>query len=81
MSPKHVSVAGLVIGAAAILTSCGTAAPPETPPAVVVHVPGSQVPRLQLTDRAIQRLGLRRHHPRSRRRSCRRKTQCLTLEI
>jgi hypothetical protein len=58
MSPKHSSVAGLMIGAAAILTGCGTAAPDEAPAAVVVHVPGSPVPRVQLTDRAIQRLGI-----------------------
>ena len=58
MSPKHLPVAGLVIGATAILTGCGAAAPALTPPAVVLHVPGSQVPRLQLTERAIQRLGI-----------------------
>jgi hypothetical protein len=58
MSPKHLSVAGLVIGAAVILAGCGTAAPAEAPPALVTHVPGSQVPRLQLTESAVQRLGV-----------------------
>jgi hypothetical protein len=58
MSPKHLSVAGLVIGVAVVLVGCGTDAPAETPPALVTSVPGSQVPRLQLTERAIQRLGV-----------------------
>ena len=58
MSPKHLSVAGLVIGAAAILAGCATAAPAETPPALIKPVAGSQIPQLQLTERAVQRLGL-----------------------
>jgi hypothetical protein len=58
MSPKHLSVAGLVIGAAAILAGCGTAAPAEAPPALIKPVAGSHIPELQLTERAVQRLGL-----------------------
>jgi len=58
MSPKHLSVAGLVIGAAAILAGCATATPEQQPPAKIVPVPGSPVPKLQLTDRAIHRLGI-----------------------
>jgi hypothetical protein len=58
MSPKHLSVAGLVIGAAAILAGCATATPAETPPAVIKPVAGSQIPQLQLTERAVQRLGI-----------------------
>src|SRR4249920_1982647 len=59
MSKKHSSVACLVVGAAVILTGCSTAAAPaETPPAVVTPIAGSQVQRLQLTDRAMQRLGI-----------------------
>jgi hypothetical protein len=58
MSPKHLSVAGLVIGAAAILAGCSTAAPEEAPPAVIKPVPGSQIPQLELTARAVQRLGI-----------------------
>ena len=58
MSPKHLSVAGLVIGAAAILAGCATAAPAETPPALIKPVAGSQIPQLQLTERAVQRLGV-----------------------
>jgi hypothetical protein len=58
MSPKHLSVAGLVIGAAAILAGCATAAPAETPPALIKPVAGSQIPQLQLTERAVQRLGI-----------------------
>jgi hypothetical protein len=58
MSPKHLSVAGLVIGAAAILAGCATATPDETPPAVIKPVAGSQIPQLELTQRAVQRLGI-----------------------
>ena len=58
MSPKHLSVAGLVIGAAAILAGCATAIPAEAPPALIKPVAGSQIPVLQLTEHAIQRLGI-----------------------
>ena len=58
MSPKHLFVAGLVISTAAILAGCGTATPAETLPAVIKPVAGSQIPQLQLTERAVQRLGL-----------------------
>lgn len=58
MSPKHLSVAGLVIGAAAILAGCAAATPAETPPAVIKPVAGSQIPQLELTQRAVQRLGI-----------------------
>jgi hypothetical protein len=58
MSPKHLSVAGLAIGAAAILAGCSSAAPAEPPPAQIVPVPGSSIPKLQLTEHAVQRLGI-----------------------
>ena len=61
MSPKHLSgplMAGLVIGAAAILAGCAAATPAETPPALIKPVAGSQIPELQLTQRAVQRLGI-----------------------
>ena len=58
MSQKHLSVAGLVIGAAAILAGCSAAAPEEAPPALIKPVAGSQIPQLQLTERAVQRLGI-----------------------
>jgi hypothetical protein len=58
MSPKHLFSAGLVIGAAAILAGCATATPAETPPALIKQVAGSQIPQLQLTERAVQRLGI-----------------------
>jgi hypothetical protein len=58
MSPKHLSAAGLVIGAAAIMAGCATATPAETPPALIKPVAGSQIPQLQLTERAVQRLGI-----------------------
>jgi len=58
MSPNHLSVAGLVIGAAAILAGCATAAPAQAPPALIKPVAGSQIPQLQLTERAVQRLGI-----------------------
>jgi hypothetical protein len=58
MSPKHLSAAGLVIGAAAILAGCATATPEQAPPALIKPVAGSQIPQLQLTGRAVQRLGI-----------------------
>ena len=58
MSPKHLSVAGLVIGAAAMLAGCATATPAETPPAQIKPVAGSQIPQLQLTEQAVHRLGI-----------------------
>src|SRR6201987_1618638 len=58
MSPKHLSVAGLVIGAAAILAGCATATPAQTPPALIKPVAGSAIPQLQLTERAVHRLGI-----------------------
>jgi hypothetical protein len=58
MSPKRLSVAGLVIGAAAILAGCATATPAEAPPAQIKPVAGSHIPQLQLTERAVQRLGI-----------------------
>jgi hypothetical protein len=58
MSIKRSAVAGLVAGAAMILTGCSSAAPDEVPPATVTQIAGSQVARLQLTDQAIQRLGI-----------------------
>jgi len=61
MSPKHLSgplMAGLVIGTAAILAGCAAATPAETPPALIKPVAGSQIPQLQLTERAVQRLGI-----------------------
>jgi hypothetical protein len=58
MSPKHLSVAGLVIGTAAILAGCASATREQAPPAVIKPVAGSQIPELQLTGRAVQRLGI-----------------------
>jgi hypothetical protein len=58
MSMKHSAVAGLVAGAVVVLAGCGSTTAAETPPATVTQVAGSQIPRLQLTDRAIQRLGI-----------------------
>src|ERR1700749_4778580 len=61
MSPKHLSgplMAGLVIGAAAILAGCAAATPAETPPALIKPVAGSQITQLQLTERAVQRPGI-----------------------
>ena len=59
MSRKHSSAACLALGAAIMLTGCASAAPAEAPPATVTRIAGSQVSRLELTDRAIQRLGIR----------------------
>jgi len=59
MSRKRPAVACLVLGAVIMLTGCASAAPAEAPPATVTPIAGSQVPRLELTDRAIQRLGVK----------------------
>ena len=58
MSMKHSAVAGFAVGAIVVLTSCASTTAAEAPPATVTRVAGSQIPRLQLTDRAIQRLGI-----------------------
>ena len=58
MSMKHLAVIGLMAGAAVILAGCGSGAPADVPPATVTQIAGSQVARLQLTGRAIQRLGI-----------------------
>jgi hypothetical protein len=59
MSMKHSAMAGLLVGAAVILAGCGTATPAaEAPPATVTPIAGSQVQQLQLTGRAVQRLGI-----------------------
>jgi hypothetical protein len=58
MSMKHPAAASLLAGAALILSACGTAAPAGAPPATIIPVAGSQIPRLQLTGAAVQRLGI-----------------------
>src|SRR5215831_9486129 len=58
MSMKHPAAVGLLAGAALILTACGTAATSDAPPAAIIPVAGSQIPRLELTSGAIQRLGI-----------------------
>jgi hypothetical protein len=58
MSMKHPAIASLLAGAALVLTACGTAATAGPPPARIIPVAGSQIPRLQLTSGAIQRLGI-----------------------
>ena len=58
MFSKPPALAGLLVGAAVILTACGSAAPADTPPAKIIPVAGSHVPELRLTGRAIQRLGI-----------------------
>jgi len=58
MSMKPPAMASLLAGAALILTACGTAATADPPPATIVPVAGSQIPRLELTSGAIQRLGI-----------------------
>jgi hypothetical protein len=59
MSMKHPALAGLLVGAAVILAGCGSATPAaEAPPATVTPIAGSQVQQLQLTGRAVQRLGI-----------------------
>ena len=58
MSIRHPAVAGLLASAALILTACGTATTADAPPAAIIPVAGSQIPRLELTSGAIQRLGI-----------------------
>jgi hypothetical protein len=58
MSMKHPAIASLLAGAALVLSACGTAATPGAPPARIIPVAGSQIPRLELTSGAIQRLGI-----------------------
>jgi hypothetical protein len=58
MSIKHPAMASLLAGAALILAACGSAGTADTPPARIIPVAGSQIPRLQLTSGAIQRLGI-----------------------
>jgi hypothetical protein len=59
MSMKHPATASVLVGAALLLSACGTAAVTAgAPPATIISVAGSQIPRLQLTSGAIQRLGI-----------------------
>jgi len=58
MSMKHPAMAGLLAGAALVLSACGTATTADAPPAAIIPVAGSQIPRLQLTSAAVQRLGI-----------------------
>lgn len=51
--------AGSLAASALALAACGTAPAPELPsPAQVVPVAGSNIPRLELTHGAVQRLGI-----------------------
>jgi hypothetical protein len=58
MSMKHPAIASLLVGAALILSACGTAVSADAPPAKIIPVAGSQIPRLQLTSDAVHRLGI-----------------------
>jgi len=68
MSSKHVAAkqlaarwlaAGVLTASALALAACGTESAPELPsPAQVVPVTGSDIPRLELTPGAVQRLGI-----------------------
>jgi hypothetical protein len=59
MSMKHPAIAGVLVGAALLLSACGTAAVTAGgPPATIIPVAGSQIPRLQLTSTAAHRLGI-----------------------
>jgi hypothetical protein len=59
MVSKRSGVICLAAGAVLTLAGCGAAVSADAPPpAIVTPIQGSQVQRLQLTPRAIQRLGL-----------------------
>jgi hypothetical protein len=60
MSSKHVwPAAGLLTAAALALAACSTAPATDlAPPATVVPVKGSDIPRLELAPSAVQRLGI-----------------------
>jgi len=60
MSPKHVwPAAGLLAAVVLPLAACGTAPAPElAPPAKIVPITGSNIPRLELTPSAVHRLGI-----------------------
>jgi hypothetical protein len=60
MSSKRVwPAAGLLTAAALALAACSTAPAPDlAPPATVVPVKGSDIPRLELAPSAVQRLGI-----------------------
>jgi len=60
MSAKKSGAIGLAtVAIAVVLAGCGAAQAPEAPPPATVRpVAGSPIPRLQLTDQAIRRLGV-----------------------
>jgi hypothetical protein len=60
MSSKRVwPAAGLLTAAALALAACSTTPAPDlAPPATVVPVKGSDIPRLELAPSAVQRLGI-----------------------
>jgi hypothetical protein len=55
---KHPALLGFLAAATLVLAACGSAEPAQVPPARIITVTGSHVPELQLTGRAVQRLGI-----------------------
>jgi hypothetical protein len=58
MTMKHPAIASLLAGAALMVSACGTAVTADDPPAKIIPVAGSHIPRLQLTSEAVKRLGI-----------------------
>lgn len=58
MFTKTLTRIGTAAGAALIVTACGHASTDLRPPATVTKIPGSSVEQVQLTQLAVQRLGI-----------------------
>lgn len=58
MITKHPAIVSLLALAVLVLSACGTARPADAPAATLIPVAGSDIPRIQLTSAAVQRVGI-----------------------